>query len=197
MKISNSMHVRKIATIIGLVVVIAHQTFAQDFSGNSIKLGIGYESLDENKFTGNGPIAVVGYQWKLNDWLYLAPQLKHGTFYTINTKALSKQYFNTISTGVGVNATFLKVLYAGLGCEFTYMHGLIGPYLGQDPKYEKDLCFDFYATAGFCIAPKDKQFAVNILPFSFSCGTNNYFNGGIRVEMEIKLKECKRLPVSW
>ena len=185
-------NVRKIVSIICLVVVFAHQTYAQEFSQNSIKIAAGYESLDENKFTGNGPIAILGYQWKLNDWLYLAPRLKHGTFYTINTKALSKQYFNTISTGVGVNASFLKVLYAGLGCELNYMHGLIGLYQGQDPRYDRDLCFDFYTTAGFRIAPKDKRIAVNILPFSFSFGTNNYFDGGVRVEMEIKLNECNK-----
>lgn len=178
-------NIRKIVSTIILVVFFAHQTYAQEFSQNKIKATIGFEFLEDDNFIGDGLVTILGYQWKLYDWLFLAPQLKHGTFSTAGISCVSNEYFNTFGTGIGVNANFLRVITAGLGWEINYLHGL----LGNNSEYARDLCFDVYATAGFRIAPKDKRIAVNILPFSLSFGTNNFINYGVRVEMEIKLKE--------
>lgn len=184
---NSSMHnVRKIVSIICLVVVFAHQTYAQEFSENKVKVAAGFELLEDDIFFGNGFVTILGYQWKLKDWLFLTPQLKHGTFSTIGITCVSNQYFNSVGMGLGLNANFLKVLCTGLGWEVNYLHGLLGK---NYPEYDRNFCFDLYASAGFHIAPKDKRYAINILPFSLSFGTSNYINYGVRVEMEIKLKE--------
>ena len=160
---------------------------AQEFSKNSIKIGVSGIGFEGDKLDGFGLGAMFGFQRELKDWLFFSPFLKHGTFTTLFTNDAPDTYFNVISTGIGLNATVLGLFCLGAGGEIYYSHGLIGTgEFCNGSHYERDLGIDMYAFAGLRIAPKNKRIAINVIPFSVACGINT-LSADMRIEMDIKL----------
>ena len=178
---------RNISIIFVVVLCFSIKANAQDFSKNSIKIGISGIGFESDKLDGDGLGAMFGFQRELKDWLFFSPFLKHGTFTTIFITDTPDTYFNVISAGVGLNATILKLFYIGTGGEIYYSHGLIGTgEFCNGSHYERDLGIDMYAFAGLRIAPKNKRIAINVIPFSVACGINT-LSADMRIEMDIKL----------
>ena len=172
----------RIAVIIMSVTCYAVRTQAQEFTKHSIKIGAGFEMVDERNLTGEGFVTVLTYQRQLKDWLWFAPYAKHGTITTIGITCTPDAYYNMMTLGIGMNTAILKLFYVGLGGEINYLHGL-----ERYESYTRDICLDICANAGFHIAPCEKRIAVNIIPLTLAFGTSELFSGGMRLEMEIKL----------
>ena len=179
---------RNLAIIFVAVFCFSLKANAQEFSKNSIKIGVGVAGFEGDKLDGSGLVAMFGFQREMRDGLSFSPFLKHGTFTMIFITDTPDTYFNVISAGVGLNATILKLFYIGTGGEIYYSHGLIGTggEFSKRSHYERDFGIDMFAFAGLRIAPNSKRIAVNVIPLSVAWGINT-LSAEMRIEMDIRL----------
>ena len=184
---------RNLAIIFVAVFCFSLKANAQEFSKNSIKIGVGVAGFEGDKLDGSGLVAMFGFQREMRDGLSFSPFLKHGTYTTMFYNDTPDIYFNVTSTGIGLNASILKLFYIGAGGEIYYAHGLIGTggEFSKASHYERDFGIDMYAFAGLRIAPKSKRIAINVIPISVAWGIDNTMSeclsADMRIEMDIKL----------
>lgn len=186
--------------LIFLIVLISFDySFGQNFTKNSIKLGLGVGIHMGNKTSGTGLVYTVGYQkeiWK--DRLRFNPNFSIGQYSSrILPIGARDQHFNTLSLEAKLFFDLIKIepfsLVVGCGGLINNTRGLIGTggkpdyYTEkQESEYVNDYHFGGYIGGGFRINPNNKRIAINLLPTNFYFGIN-LLEYHPKVEIDIKL----------
>lgn len=190
---------KRIFVIILMLVIATQHLLAQEFSKHSIITGLGLELLDSRTFEADGFGFRIGYQRQLTkeDWIRLTPYISYGTYTTRLTEDVDDIYCNMMSACFSVQATLLKLqwfsFFLGVSGSFNHARGLIGTgaeFGSRSSHFERDNYLGTGIECALRINPHKSPVAVNFIPFTYTWGTNDYGNGGARLEVQVKLLTC-------
>jgi hypothetical protein len=184
-----------------LFLLIFNNTYSQDFTKKSIKIGSGVGFVTENTFTGCGIAGSIGYQYEIwKDRLRLNPNFRYG--YYISKKLVldvGDQKFNSYSLELNLYFDVAKTksfsFIAGIGGFINNMSGKRTPGYSEETHFESHT-YTYYrhyhfggslGFFGFRINPPTKRIAVNILPLNIQFSSNGIFAFHSIFELDIKL----------
>jgi hypothetical protein len=166
------------------LIIINLDGFAQEYSSNSIKTGIGIGMSEGIRETGIGSIVSLGYQKSLwQNRLRINPYILSGGFFPFGVTDVRDQYFKITSLGVNGYLDILKYksvsIFIGAGGLVNYTRGLFGtggmPESGiTSSEYFFKLYYGGYLGGGLRINPAKSRFAYELTPFNI-CFGNDYF----------------------
>ncbi|MDA3928705.1 MAG: hypothetical protein PF541_07065, partial [Prolixibacteraceae bacterium] len=177
-----------------------NNSFGQDYSKNSIKLGFGLGVHMGNNTDGSGLVYTMGYQkeiWK--DRLRFNPNFSIGQY---SSKFLPldarDQYFNSLNLEVNLYYDLIKIesfsIVVGCGGLINNSRGIKGTggrpdYSSEKPisEYVNDYHFGGYLGGGFRINSQNKRTSINIMPLNIHFGTNYFLEFNPKIEIDIKL----------
>jgi hypothetical protein len=190
--------------ISGLILFFAimsfNNSFGQDFSKNSIKIGLGFGMHIGNNTEGSGLVYTIGYQREIwNKRLRFNPNFSLGQY---SSKFLPldarDQYFNSLNLEANLFLDLIKInsfsFVVGCGGLINNSRGMKGG--GGDPdnysynltsEYINDFHFGGYLGGGFRINSPNKRTSINIMPINVHFGTNNFLELNPKIEIDIKL----------
>ncbi len=170
----------------------------QDFSKNSIKVGLGLGASMGNNTDGGGFVYTIGYQreiWK--DRLRLNPNFSIGHYSSKFILDARDQFFNSINIETNLYYDLIKIksfsLVLGCGGLVNNSRGLTGT--GGDPdgytepatsEYVSDFHFGGYLGGGFRINSPNKRTAINIMPINLHFGNNYFLEFHAKLEIDFK-----------
>ncbi len=180
--------------------LIYTNTFGQDFSKNSIKIGFGCGISLDNYFTGYGIEGSLGYQREIwTDRLRINPNFSYGHYSSNLVLDAGEQSFNSFDLEVNLFYDIVKIksfsLVIGCGGFFNNQSGRIKPSV-ESEEYTQNSRSKYYnrnhyggklLDFGFRINPPSKRTAINILPINLHIGNNGFFEFQSKLEMDIKL----------
>ena len=183
-----------LSIFIFLTINFAH---AQDsiFSKNSIKFsaGLGFADDGPNFLAGDGTSYSVGYQRNIwRERLRFSPQISFGIYTSKGAQDVPDQYFNTINFQNNlyfdiVKYKALSIVIAG-GFFLNTNRGLIGQNRFSRSDYFIEYNIGGYGGTGFCINPKNKRLAFDIMLLNVNIAPSNFTESGIKVGLDYKLK---------
>ncbi len=188
-------------TLVLLLIITGYSTYAQEqeFSKNSIKVGVGIGSSMGNSTEGFGPVYTIGYQREIwNARFRLNPNFSIGNYSSKLITDTRDLYFNSISLEANLYYDLIKTksfsIVLGWGGFANNSRGLKGT--GGDPdgytkppgsEYVSDFHFGGYLGGGFRINSANKRTAVNIMPINIRAGSNEFAELHAKIELDIKL----------
>jgi ribosome biogenesis GTPase / thiamine phosphate phosphatase len=187
-----------------LILLVALTTFSakgfgQEFSGNSLKTGVGLGITEGLRETGVGGVVSFGYQKSvLNDRVRINPYFMTGGFLPFGITDTRDQYFRVTSLGVNGYLDVIKIkslsLFLGAGGLMSYSRGLLGtggfPEEGSNSsEYFFKLYGGGYLGAGFRINPPDRKIAYELTPINFYFGNDGFFMSFLEIGVDIKLRK--------
>lgn len=196
------MHLNSQILIISTVLVfLSSICFSQEYSGNSLKLGVGLGVNEGKRETGVGGIFTFGYQksvWKDN--LRIGPAITTGSFFPFGITDVRDQYFRISSLGLNGYLDLLKYkgvsIFIGTGGFINYTRGLLGTGGWHDePINSSEYYFKFYyggtLGCGIRIDPPKSKIAYEIAPLNINFGNDYFMLGFFRFGIDLKLNKKK------
>ncbi|MEN8251184.1 MAG: hypothetical protein ABFS32_19785 [Bacteroidota bacterium] len=193
------MKIRIFVLILLFVITYPSKSFGQLYSGNSIKLGIGFGMHMGKNTEGSGTIYTIGYQKEiLNDRLRFNPNFSIGQYSSkLFPTGARNQYFNSFNLGSYLFYDLIRIksvsIVLGAGVFINNSRGLKGS--GGDPEfypenlkssYVSDYHFGGYFGGALRINPRNKRTAINIMPINVHVGINEYLEFNPKIEFDIK-----------
>ena len=198
---SMMMKTKIISGLILITVLVSYSVSGQnnqDFSKNSLKVGLGLGASMGSNTDGGGFVYTIGYQteiWK--DRLRFNPNFSIGHYSSRFIMDARDQYFNSINIEANIYFDLIKIksfsLVLGSGGLVNNSRGLKGT--GGDPdgntepqtsEYISDFHFGGYVGGGFRINSSSKRTAINILPINLHFGNNYFAEFHAKVELDFK-----------
>ena len=181
------------------ILLIFNYSFGQDFSKNSIKIGLGIGVSMGNNTDGGGLVYTVGYQreiWK--ERLRFNPNFSIGHYSSKFILDAKDQYFNSMNIETNFYFDLIKIkafsLVLGCGGLINNSRGLKGT--GGDPEdytepqkseYISDIHFGGFLGGGFRINCPNKRTVINIMPINIHYGNKDFAEFHVKIELDIKL----------
>ena len=170
----------------------------QEFSKNSIKVGLGLGASWGSNTVGLGFVYTIGYQreiWK--DRLRLNPTFSIGHYSSKFILDAPDQYFNSINIGTNLYYDLIKIesfsLVLGSGGLINNSRGLKGTGGDSDghtepptSEYVSNFYFGGYLGGGFRINSLKKRTAINIMPINIHFGNNYFVEFHAKIELDLK-----------
>jgi hypothetical protein len=188
----------------GLILLFAlsywNNSFGQNYSKNSIKLGLGFGLHMGNNSEGSGLIYTVGYQreiWK--DRLRFNPNFSIGQYSSKFMPLDARdQYFNSINLEANLYYDLIKIesfsIVVGCGGLVNNSRGLKGTgghqeYYSepQTSVYINDYHLGGFLGCGIRFNSPNKRTVLNIMPLNVHFGTNDFLEFNPKIEIDIKL----------
>lgn len=190
---------KRVVTV-ALFFLIYINTFGQNFSKNSIKVGFGGGISLDNYFVGYGLAGSLGYQREIwTDRLRINPNFSFGHYGANLVLDAGEQNFNSLNLEVNLFYDIVKVksfsLVIGCGGFYNNQSGWIKP--SEDSEdYTENHTSEYYnryhyggalIDFGFRINSPSKRIAINILPINLHIGSENFVEFHSKLELDIKL----------
>lgn len=193
---------KKILSIIILVIVTINSNVnGQDYSSNSLKIGVGLGFNEGLRETGMGTLVSFGYQKSIyNDRLRINPNFMTGGFFPFGITDTRDQYYRVTSIGVNGYLDVIKYkpfsLFLGAGGLLNYSRGLLGtggwPEEGNNKSdYLFKLYYGAYLAGGIRINPPNSRIAYELTPLNYCFGNDNFVLGFLKIGIDIKLNKKK------
>ena len=173
------------------------ETFGQEFSKSSIKIGLGAGVSSGYYMDGLGFVYTIGYQkeiWK--DRFRFNPNFSIGNYSSKRFSDGRDQCFNSLNLGVNLYCDIAKVnsfsLVVGCGTMINSSKGLLGTggmdisTSPQSSEYFSKYHLGGNLAGGFRINSPNKRTAINILPINIHFG-NQLTELNAKIEIDIKL----------
>ncbi len=183
-----------------LVLITTNTVFSQEkeFTGNSIKIGLGIGLNEGKRESGLGLIYSIGWQKSMGEKnrLRINPNMLIGGFTPIGFTDTRDQFFRI--TSLGLNIHYHLIRYKSLSLVTTgggfvnYSRGLLGtggwPDAGNNgSEYFYSLYFGGNASIGLRIDPKDSKIAYEIRPINIHLGNKGFVLGYLMAGIDFKL----------
>lgn len=170
---------------------------SQEFSNNSLKVGLGVGMNEGLKEMGMGTLVSFGYQKSvLNDRLRINPNFMTGGFFPFGITDTRDQYYRITSLGVDGYFDVIKYkpfsLFVVAGGLVNYTRGLLGtggwPEAGNNTSdYLFKLYYGGHLAWGIRVNQPKSRLAYEITPLNICFGNDQFFMGFIKVAIDIKL----------
>jgi hypothetical protein len=187
------------------IIIVIHfflnfnHSYCQDFSKNSIKIGLGGGASMDGTNDGAGFIYSLGYQ--LDMWkgrLRFNPNFSIGHYSSKFITDARDQYFisRNIETNLYLDLIKIKAfsLVAGCGGVVCNLKGLkgtevtYGMYMPQQKsEYFSNYYYGAYLGGGFRINPPSRRIAFNIMPINIHVGNSYFTEFYAKFEIDVKL----------
>ena len=174
-------------------------SYGQDFSKNSLFVGLGIGSSNNSRADGFGVNGAIGYQrdiWK--NRLRIVPSISYGTYTNKGITDVPDIYYNSVSLKMNLNFDIIKIkafsLFIGSGLTANYSSGLIGtggwPPGRSSSEYFNESNFTFNGLIGFRLTPPKTRIGYELLLLDGSFENKNYFSelSVLKVRLTMKLK---------
>ncbi len=190
----------KITLVLIFIICLNYFAIGQNkqFSKSSIKIGLGIGASLGNKTTGLGVAYNIGYQreiWK--DRLRVNPNFSIGHYSSRLLLDARDQYFNSINLETNLYYDLIIIkwvsLVIGVGGVVNNCRGMRGS--GGDPEsytepptseYVNDFHFGAFFGGGIRISFPNKRTVINIMPFNFHAGNNDFAEFHPKIELDFK-----------
>jgi len=187
-----------------LVLILAIFAFiseltGQEYSNNSLKVGLGIGMNEGIREMGMGTLVSFGIQKSiLNDRLRINPNFMTGGFFPLGITDTRDQYFRITSLGVDGYFDVIKYkpfsLFVVAGGLANYTRGLLGtggwPEAGNNTSdYLFKLYYGGHVAWGIRVNQPKSRLAYEITPLNICFGNDQFFMGFIKVAMDIKLNK--------
>lgn len=171
----------------------------QDYSTNSIKIGMGIGASMGSNSEGWGLVYTVGYQKKIrNKRLRLNPNFSIGHYSSKFALDAADQYFNSFNFEIGFYYDLIKIksfsLIVGCGGLLNNTSGLRGtggyPDGNTEPQtseYINDFHIGGSLAGGFRLNCPQSRIAINFLPVNIHYGNKYFAEFHTKLELDIKL----------
>ena len=194
-----NMNLRQIILLLYMLFSVAgyakHQT--PTFSKNALRFGLGAGFADTRKSTGTGLNFSVGYQRSvINDRLRINPNFSFGYYNSKLVTDVPDQWFNTLNLQFLFHADVIRYKSVSFtlstGAALNNTRGLIGTG-GENQTTNRWEYFSLWHTAAYIsgclrINPAKSPVAFELSPFSIHTNSSKFFEGGIRLSVDVKLK---------
>lgn len=170
---------------------------SQEYSNNSLKVGLGIGMNEGLKEMGMGTLVSFGYQKSvLNDRLRINPNFMTGGFFPFGITDTRDQYYRITSLGVDGYFDVIKYkpfsLFVVAGGLVNYTRGLLGtggwPEAGNNTSdYLFKLYYGGHLAWGIRVNQPKSRLAYEITPLNICFGNDQFFMGFIKVAIDIKL----------
>ncbi|MBK7625996.1 MAG: hypothetical protein IPJ16_02140 [Bacteroidales bacterium] len=170
---------------------------SQEYSNNSLKVGLGIGMNEGLKEMGMGTLVSFGYQKSvLNDRLRINPNFMTGGFFPFGITDTRDQYYRITSLGVDGYFDVIKYkpfsLFVVAGGLINYTRGLLGtggwPEAGNNiSDYLFKLYYGGHLAWGIRVNQPKSRLAYEITPLNICFGNDQFFMGFIKVAIDIKL----------
>jgi hypothetical protein len=189
---------RNITALIILTLIFSIKCKCQDYSKNSLRIGLGIGINEGMRETGMGALVSIGFQKSIaNDRIRINPNYMSGGFMPLAITDTRDQYYRISSLGINGSLDAIKTgsfsLFVSVGPHINFTRGLLGtggwPEAGNTSSdYIFKLYFAGTAACGIRINKPASRFAFEYLPFNISYGTDNFMLLYQKVSLDIKLK---------
>jgi len=186
------------------LLTINSKAIGQEYSNNSLKVGLGLGMNEGMREMGMGTLVSFGYQKSvLNDRLRINPNFMTGGFFPFAITYTRDQYYRITSLGVNAYFDVIKYkpfsLFVVAGGLVNYSRGLLGtggwPEAGNNTSdYLFKLYYGGQVAWGIRVNQSKSRFAYEITPLSICFGNDQFFLGYIKVGIDIKLNKKDLLP---
>jgi len=176
----------------------------QEYSNNSLKVGLGVGMNEGIREMGMGTLVSFGFQKSiLNDRLRISPNFMTGGFFPFAITDTRDQYYRITSLGVDGYLDVIKYkpfsLFIVTGGLVNYSRGLLGtggwPEAGNNTSdYLFKLYYGGHVAWGIRINPSKSRLAYELTPLNICFGNDRFFMGFIKVGIDIKLNKKDLLP---
>lgn len=190
--------------LIVAIFVFISEVSGQEYSNNSLKVGLGIGMNEGLREMGMGTLVSFGYQKSvLNDRLRINPNFMTGGFFPFGITDTRDQYYRITSLGVDGYLDVIKYkpfsLFIVAGGLVNYSRGLLGtggwPEAGNNTSdYLFKLYYGGHVAWGIRINPPKSRLAYEITPLNICFGNDQFFMGFIKVGIDIKLNKKDLLP---
>jgi hypothetical protein len=177
---------------------------SQEYSNNSLKVGIGIGMNEGMQETGMGTLVSFGYQKSvLNGRLRINPNFMTGGFFPFAITDTRDQYYRMTSLGVNGYFDVIKYkpfsLFVVAGGLLNYSRGLLGtggwPEAGNNTSdYLFKLYYGGQVAWGIRINQPKSRLAYELTPLNICFGNDHFFLGFIKFGIDIKLNKKDLLP---
>lgn len=188
--------------LILLAILLSQSVYvqAQEFSENSMKLGLGIGASMGSRTDGGGFVYTLGYQKEVwNDRLRINPNFSIGHYSSRFVMDARDQYFNSINLETNLYLDVIRIksfsLVFACGGLVNNSRGLIGtggyPDGSTEPQtseYFSNFHVGGYLGGGFRINSPDKRTALNIMPVNIHFGNNYFTEFYAKIEWDIKFE---------
>jgi hypothetical protein len=192
-------HLKLIAIVFLFNLNLSKGANAQEFTKNSIKLGLGIGASGGYNTDGLGFVYSVGYQKEIyKDRLRFNPNFSIGHYSSKFIMDAPDEYFNSINLETNLFFDLAKIksfsLLIGTGAIINNTRGLVGTggMVDYDSTYYpsshyiNDFHFGGSIMGGFRINPPNNRLAVDILLLNIHFGTNYFVEGHVKIQFDIK-----------
>jgi len=179
------------------LLIINSDLMSQEYSNNSLKVGLGIGMNEGLKEMGMGTLVSFGYQKSiLNDRLRINPNFMTGGFFPFGITDTRDQYYRITSLGVDGHFDVIKYkpfsLFVVAGGLVNYTRGLLGtggwPEAGNNTSdYLFKLYYGGHLAWGIRVNQPKSRLAYEITPLNICFGNDQFFMGFIKVAIDIKL----------
>jgi hypothetical protein len=182
-----------------VLITFSSVVIGQEFSDNSLKVGIGLGINEGLKETGMGALVSFGYQKSvLNDRVRINPNFMTGGFFPFGITDTRDQYYRVTSVGVNGYLDAIKFkavsLFIGAGGQINYSRGLLGtggwPEEGNTGSdYFFKLYYGGYLAGGIRVSSPDHKIAYEFTPFNVCFGNDYFFMYFFKFGIDIRLNK--------
>lgn len=181
-----------------LLSVMAYaQTQTPTFSKNALRYGLGAGLADTHKSTGVGLNFSVGYQRTvINDRFRINPNFLYGYYNANLISDVPDQWFNSLNLQFLFHGDIIRYkafsITLSTGAVFNNTRGLIGTG-GENQTTNRSEYFSLWHTASYIsgclrINPAKSAVAFELSPLTIQANSSRFFEGGIRLSMDVKLR---------
>lgn len=195
---------KSLYVLIVTIFTIISDVSGQEYSNNSLKVGLGIGMNEGLREMGMGTLVSFGYQKSvLNDRLRINPNFMTGGFFPFAITDTRDQYYRITSLGVDGYLDVIKYkpfsLFIVAGGLVNYSRGLLGtggwPEAGNTTSdYLFKLYYGGHVAWGIRINPPKSRLAYELTPLNICFGNDLFFMGFIKVGIDIKLSKKDLLP---
>ncbi|MBT3622196.1 MAG: hypothetical protein HN535_05550, partial [Flavobacteriales bacterium] len=153
-------------------------SYGQDFSKNSLFVGLGLGMSENSEINGVGTNWTIGYQNDIRNTRFkLVRSIRFGTYTDILIQDIPQTHFNSINLNVNLNFDFFNVrgfsVFIGSGLTGNFNFGLIGSggwYERLSSNHFRDFNLAINGLSGFRLNPSKKRIGYELLLFPVSFG---------------------------
>ena len=156
-------------------------SYGQDFSKNSLFVGLGLGMSENSEINGVGTNWTIGYQNDIRNTRFkLVRSIRFGTYTDILIKDIPQTHFNSINLNVNLNFDLFNVrgfsVFIGSGLTGNFSFGLIGSggwYERLSSNHFRDFNLAINGLSGFRLNPSKKRIGYELLLFPVNFGLND------------------------
>jgi hypothetical protein len=181
-----------------LIFSITTEIIGQNYSNNSLNIGLGLGVNEGMSETGMGALISIGYQKSIaNDRIRINPNYMSGGFLPLAITDTRDQYYRISSAGVNGYLDVIKLgsfsIFIGAGTHLNFSRGLLGTGgWTEEGNTSSDYLLKLYVVGsvacGIRINQPSSRIAYEFLPLNICYGTDNFFLVYSKIGIDIKLK---------